>query len=252
MQLSAPIVSFTFDDFPRSALLRGGAILREQGFLGTYYASFGLVGQTGPTDEIFSLCDLDELARQRHELGCHTFDHCDAWDTPTEVFESSMLRNQEIAAQRMPGVTLTSLAYPISYPRPATKRRVGAHYACARGGGQTFNCGRTDLNYLKAFFIEQSRDGFLSIERVIAASARARGWLIFATHDVSETPTRFGCTPHLFERIVRCAAASGAIVLPMAAALERVGFGKTAARNADPPASEGGRKMEPSCPGVSP
>ena len=34
-----PLISFTFDDFPRSALWRGGTILRERGFVGTYYVS---------------------------------------------------------------------------------------------------------------------------------------------------------------------------------------------------------------------
>src|SRR2546422_3297564 len=44
-----PFVSFTFDDFPRSALLTGGAILKHFGLTGTYYASFGLMGKQAPT-----------------------------------------------------------------------------------------------------------------------------------------------------------------------------------------------------------
>ena len=41
-----PIISFTFDDFPRSALYTGGAILERFGLNGTYYAAFGLMGRT--------------------------------------------------------------------------------------------------------------------------------------------------------------------------------------------------------------
>src|SRR5207249_2808421 len=76
-----PIVSFTFDDFPRSALLVGGAILKQFGLRGTYYAAFGLIGTTGPSGRIFELEDVQPLLDQGHEIGCHTFDHCHSWET---------------------------------------------------------------------------------------------------------------------------------------------------------------------------
>ena len=38
MQNADPLISFTFDDFPRSALEAGGQILRAHGVRGTYYA----------------------------------------------------------------------------------------------------------------------------------------------------------------------------------------------------------------------
>ena len=87
---ATPLVSFTFDDFPRSALLAGGAILRRFGLTGTFYASFGLMGRTAPTGSIFVRQDLDVLREQGHELGCHTFDHCHSWDTATDVFERKL------------------------------------------------------------------------------------------------------------------------------------------------------------------
>ncbi|HVI77553.1 MAG TPA: polysaccharide deacetylase family protein, partial [Candidatus Acidoferrum sp.] len=161
------MISFTFDDFPRSALINGGAILRQYGFSGTYYASFGLMGQQKSTGEIFQPEDLQELIRQGHELACHTFDHCDSWETMPAEFEASILRNRRAAAQHAPTATLKTFSYPITWPRPATKRRIASLFECARGGGQTFNVGVVDLNYLKAFFIEQSRDDFDAIKHVI-------------------------------------------------------------------------------------
>jgi peptidoglycan/xylan/chitin deacetylase (PgdA/CDA1 family) len=222
IQLEPPIISFSFDDFPRSALVEGGAILCEQGFGGTYYASFGRMGQMAPTGDIFSRGDLPEFLRQGHELACHTFDHCDAWDTAPAEFEASMLRNQQFVGRELPGTALTSLSYPISWPRPQTKRRVAKHYRCARGGGQTFNAGITDLNYLKAFFLEQSREDFDAIKRTMDDNARARGWLIFATHDICGSPTRFGCTPRFFKQVVEYATESGAAVLPICEAYKRI------------------------------
>jgi peptidoglycan/xylan/chitin deacetylase (PgdA/CDA1 family) len=215
IQLESPVISFTFDDFPRSALTNGGAILRQYGFSGTYYACFGLMGQHKSTGEIFQREDLQELMQEGHELGCHTFDHCDSWATTPAEFEASIEKNRRAAAQHAPTATLKSLSYPISWPRPATKRRIGSFFECARGGGQTFNVGVVDLNYLEAFFIEQSRDDFDAIKHIIDDNTRAVGWLIFATHDVCDSPTRFGCTPALFERIVDYAEKSGAHVLPV-------------------------------------
>jgi hypothetical protein len=75
---------------------------------------------------------------------------------------------------------------------------------------------------LKVFFIEQSRDNFDAIQQAIDANARANGWLILATHDVCDSPTRFGCNPALFERVVGYSAKSGAIVLPVHAAFQRI------------------------------
>lgn len=214
------IISFSFDDFPRSALHEAGAILEGFGARGTYYASLGLAGTTAPTGQIFSHTDLLELCSRGHELGCHTFDHCPAWDTPPEEFARSMRRNAEALRAIAPDARFRSLSYPISQPRPATKRIVGAALPCARGGGQRFNVREIDLNSLDGFFLEQSRDTPDQIKAIIDATVIHGGWLILATHDVTDQPTRFGCPVALFEHVVRWAAASGATILPVAAALD--------------------------------
>src|ERR1700681_1152721 len=64
-----PLISFTFDDFPRSALLVGGAILHRFGLTGTYYASLGLAGKETASGQIFVPDDLTTLVEQGHELG---------------------------------------------------------------------------------------------------------------------------------------------------------------------------------------
>jgi hypothetical protein len=43
-----PLISFTFDDFPRSAFVEAGSILTRYGAVGTYYASLGLMVWTLP------------------------------------------------------------------------------------------------------------------------------------------------------------------------------------------------------------
>ena len=214
------IISFTFDDFPRSALLTGGAILESFGLAGTYYASLGLMGRHAPTGAIFLPGDLKVLLERGHELGCHTFNHCDAADTPADVFENAVIRNRQALSELVPEASFKTLSYPISMPRAGTKRRMSKYFACCRCGGQTFNVGTVDLDYLSAFFLEKSRDNPEVIKDLIGQNQRARGWLILATHDVCEDPTPWGCTPGFFEEIVRYAVNSGARILPVYQAYE--------------------------------
>lgn len=215
-----PFISFTFDDFPRSALHTGGAILRRYGLGGTYYASLGLMGKQAPTGSMFLHEDLKLVLEQGHELGCHTFGHYDSWKTGTSVFEESIIENRRVLRELCPEVSFKTFAYPISAPRARTKRKMARHFVCCRGGGQTFNFGIADLNYLSAYFLEQSKGNSEAVRNLIDQNRQARGWLILATHDVSKSPTPWGCTPEFFEGVVQSAVNSGSRILPVAQAWE--------------------------------
>lgn len=217
-----PIVSFTFDDFPRSALLTGGAILKAVGATGTYYASLGLMGKQAPTGAIFLAEDLRILVQEGHELGCHTFNHCHAWDTRPRAFEDAVIKNQQALKGLIPEASFKTLSYPISMPQSQTKKRVSKYFRCCRSGGQNFNIGKVDLNCLSAYFLEQSRDNPEAIKRLIDDNRQVGGWLIFATHDICNDPTPWGCTPDFFEDIVRYSVKSGARILPVCRAYEEL------------------------------
>lgn len=223
VNLQQPLISFTFDDFPRSALLTGGAILKRFGLAGTYYASLGLAGKETPSGQLFVSGDLTTLLEQGHELGCHTFAHCDSWDTATAEFEKSLLENRAALRALLPGAEFKSFSYPISLPRPRTKAKVAERFLCCRAGGQALNVGTIDLNQLSAYFLEKTRGDMQPIKDLIDRNRQVRGWLIFATHDISDQPTPFGCTPEFFEHIVRYAVSSGARIVPVVQALELLG-----------------------------
>lgn len=222
MQNSTALISFSFDDFPRSALLTGGHILEQFGVSGTFYASVGLMNTIAPTGEIFHLQDLERLATGKHEIGCHTFEHCHAWNTPPKDFEASIVKNTLALRRALPGVKIETLAYPIANPRPGTKRRASKYFRGCRAGGQTYNVETCDLNSLNAFFLEQSRDNFEAIKKIIDANCHHRGWLIFVTHDVSDNPTPYGCKPSFFEDVVRYSVNGAAKLLPVSKALELI------------------------------
>jgi peptidoglycan/xylan/chitin deacetylase (PgdA/CDA1 family) len=218
----SPLISFTFDDFPRTAFSVGGAILHRHGLGGTYYASLGIMGTVGPSGPLFVLDDVTALLEQGHELGCHTFSHCHAWDTKPATFEASIIENRAVLKRLVPSAEFKSLSFPISEPRPITKQIGGRYFQCCRSGGQTLNAGKADLNQLSAFFLEQSHGRLEEVKALIDLNHEVRGWLIFATHDVFDTPSPYGCTPRFFESAVEYAQSSGARILPVAKALEGI------------------------------
>src|ERR1700688_1823607 len=72
---NGPIVSFTFDDFPRTAYSAGAPILEKFGARGTYYVSGGLMQRSSDLGDMFAAGDLLCLADRGHELGTQTFQH---------------------------------------------------------------------------------------------------------------------------------------------------------------------------------
>jgi peptidoglycan/xylan/chitin deacetylase (PgdA/CDA1 family) len=217
-----PLISFTFDDFPRTALVAGGTILKHFGVSGTYYTSLGLAGRDSPSGPIFVPDDLGRALEQGHELGCHTFSHCHSWQTKKKVFEDSITQNGDALRHLIPGAEFKSFSYPISEPRPLTKRAIAKYFLSCRAGGQTLNAGKTDLNQLSAFFLEKTKGNLQPVKELIDQNKAARGWIIFATHDVAPDPSPFGCTPEFFEAVVQYAVESGARILPVVNALESI------------------------------
>ena len=68
-------MSFCFDDFPRTAYTVGGAILKNFGARGTYYAAMGMMNTNNDLGDQFTREDLDCLLADGHELASHTFSH---------------------------------------------------------------------------------------------------------------------------------------------------------------------------------
>ena len=220
MRNTVPLISFTFDDFPRSALLTGGRILERNGVAGTYYTALGCMGHDSPSGELFVLQDLKGLVAKGHELGCHTYSHLNAWETGTREFMESVRQNKRALAELLPEAEFQTLSYPLEYPRPFTKKRVAREFHGCRGGGQKINAGTIDLNFLSAFFLDKRREDLDRVKGLIDENAERRGWLIFGTHDVCDKPSPYGCTPGYFEKVVHYSLQSGAMIKPVALVLE--------------------------------
>lgn len=234
---SQPYVSFTFDDFPRTAYTVGGQILQAHGVRGTYFVSSALLGGPSPSGPIATPEQVAQAAADGHEIGCHTREHLDGTRETPEAFERSIAANHADIVRIIPGVELNVFAYPLEGPTLAVKKAVGPRFVASRGGGQEFNVGRVDFQLLKSFFLDwKSRDDIGAIGRLIAENATSRGWLIFSTHDVAGDPSPYGCSPDCFTQIVDLACRSGARVLPMGQVCRQLGV-ETMRHSLAPPAS---------------
>lgn len=216
INLDAPVVSFTFDDAPKSAFDVGREILKAYDARATYYVSLGLLDSDTEVGRIASRADLVDALAEGYELGCHTFDHLDAQHIPLNEFVASIARNARGLADIAPNASFRSFAYPKSGPTLAAKSAISKRFKCCRGGRETINDGTADLNLLNAVFLDR-RTGAddAAVDRWIDNNSKSGGWLIFATHDVADKPSPYGCTPKLLEYAVRRARESGAQILPV-------------------------------------
>ena len=218
-----PLVSFSFDDAPRSAFVAGARVLERHGLRATYYVSLGLLGQPGPSGPLAGAQELQAAAAAGHELGCHTHDHLDAWQVRPADFLASVEANARALQRIVPGTRFETFAYPKSGAVAAVKPALARRFLACRHGGQRGNAGSVDRDLLAACFLDRQQHADLSFLRhLLEENARRRGWLILATHDVAADPSPFGCTPAFLEAVVRHALRTGARVLPVREALREV------------------------------
>ena len=204
------MVSFTFDDFPHSALEVGGAILAAKGLCGTYYTSAGLAGTTGSMGPLFAGDDLARAEGAGHEIGGHTFSHVGVAGLPKRTLLADIARNQQTLARFAP----RNFSYPMGSTDFAAAGLLGRHFDSCRSIEPGHNGEGTDLNLLKAVALYSHHPEQRFFDH-IAAARREGAWLIFYTHDIADSPSRFGCSIDLFERVVAAAHRSGAMVAPV-------------------------------------
>ncbi len=220
--LLRPLVSFCFDDFPRSALLEGGRVLDAVGVRATYYAAMCFLNEPTDFGDGFTVADLEGLIARGHELGCHTFDHLDATTTEPGRYEASIRHNREAFGRLLPGVLVESFAYPYGACTAAAAAVARRYSRSARGTRGGTNVGVLDRNELRANKLYSERVPLQNSEELIRENRDVRGWLIFYAHDVDINPSRYGCHPEYLRAALTAAVESGAAVLPVGSALSLI------------------------------
>jgi peptidoglycan/xylan/chitin deacetylase (PgdA/CDA1 family) len=225
-------VSFSFDDFPKSALATGGTILEKYGLRGTYYAALGLAGSTGNVGPIAELAEMREAHQRGHELACHTYTHLDCSRAAAPEILAEIGRNADAMATLLDGFAPSNFAYPFGRYLSPAKRLVAPRFASCRGTSDGINHRGADLADLRGTRVYAQLFDESATRRLIDRACKHGGWIIFYTHDVTEAPSRFGCTPRQWESVVAYAAERAA-VLPVCEVLARAPFAAAAARSGE-------------------
>jgi peptidoglycan/xylan/chitin deacetylase (PgdA/CDA1 family) len=217
-----PLVSFTFDDAAASACTTGAMLLEQHQVRGTFYISGGKCGMASPTGRLATADQVQTLHAKGHEIGCHTFSHLRVVDVDHDVLDSDLDRNRTFLQGILGNIPIGNFAYPYGYISFKAKRHLAKRYDSCRALTPGVNAGTTDLGVLKCHPLEQVAIDRAVITRVIAEAARRNGWLLFASHDVTDTPSRYGVRPDLLAFALRSALAAGCEVVTVSQALRLV------------------------------
>lgn len=216
------VLSLSFDDIPASAWREGGPVLGAHGVKATFYVCGGLAGGTNLDLPQFETEDLQALHADGHEVGCHTFEHVSSLSISPAMLEASWARNAAWVAERLDGAVMDTFAWP--FGDCALEAKIGAarRFKLARGVRDGVNAGRADSANLQAIGLESRRIPGYDFDALCAEAAQTNGWLIAYGHDVSDSPTPYGCTQRDVERLILSAKAAGLEILPVSRAFDRV------------------------------
>jgi peptidoglycan/xylan/chitin deacetylase (PgdA/CDA1 family) len=223
MRNETPMVSFTFDDVPKSAATAGAAILEAHGVHGTFYVIGSQVGTSSPLWDMVDGEDVVALHRRGHEIACHTFSHKRACDLDARTLNAEVARNQQYLRSLDSSIRIDNFAYPFGYGSFVRKRQLKTLFKSCRSIVPGVNSGSVDLQFLRAMPLIDRRIDRDGIERAFDEAQTANGWLIFYTHDVADQPSPYGCSPSLLGEALEAASRRKIPVLNMAEALQCAG-----------------------------
>jgi peptidoglycan/xylan/chitin deacetylase (PgdA/CDA1 family) len=221
-----PITSFTFDDFPRSALTQGAGIIERFGGHATFYVSVGQMGTVNSLGEQFHQPDLRTLLERGHEIANHTFAHSSAQRIPFSEFERDVRHGEEALRTQLGVSRSDNFAYPYGEVTLRAKRQLPACVGSCRSTCGGLNGPSIDLNLLRANALYGDLKAAAVAEDLIRENEARRSWLIFYTHDVRAKPSPFGCTPGLLEQVVSYAAEWGNRILSVEEVLSELSSGR--------------------------
>jgi peptidoglycan/xylan/chitin deacetylase (PgdA/CDA1 family) len=220
-RLTRPVASVTFDDFPKSAWPAGGPVVERFGARATYFTAGRFCGIREEGIDYFDADDLRALHAAGHEVGSHTYFHRHVPEVRSSELVADAQRNADFVRGIVGDVELSSFAFPFGDVSPRTKLLFSRLYPCCRGIRQGINAGFLDLGQLWAVPLEVRHWTAEQIEQRVAEAKACNGWIVFFTHDVSETPAPYGCTPAILEHALRTVTGAGVEVLPVRDALHR-------------------------------
>ncbi|WP_427450035.1 polysaccharide deacetylase family protein [Litorimonas sp. WD9-15] len=205
-----PIVSFSFDDCPCSAIDTALPMLEAEDWKATIYVAVGLCDTVNHLGPHISRDDIVDLHKRGHEIGDHTYSHINAKGLDATKYMADVERNQR-ALKDLGLPPSENFAFPFGDVTNVIKKELRHKFSTLRGVLPPQNS-RMDANFLPAIpiYSGQTEDTAL---REIANLQQSQIWLNLFTHDVRENPSPFGCKIDTFQDIVAAVKQSGARVM---------------------------------------
>lgn len=218
VKLEHSIVSFSFDDCPRSVMENALYPLEQEGWRATIYIAAGLCGTTNHLGLHMSREDVKAAYERGHEIGDHTFSHCDGSALPLKDVLADIEKNQD--ALKALGIPASeTFAYPYGEVTPALKKALETRFKGARGITSQSHDSSLDLNQIGSNRLYSGSD-FDALLPQIAALKDSPAWMTIFTHDVREAPSEFGCTPAQMKSVIEAVKSCGAKVMTVAGAID--------------------------------
>lgn len=222
VELTRPMVSFSFDDAPATACEAGARALEARGLRGTYYFAAGLAGRDGPMGRFATGEDACRLREAGHEIACHTYSHLDCGQSSRATTLQDVDRNAQSLAAWGAGEPV-SFAYPYGDVASPAKTALSGRFKTLRALHHGLITTGADLNQAPAVGIEGEAGEAVARAWLDKAKAR-KAWLILYTHDVAEQPSQWGCTTTALERLIDRALTDGFDVVTVAEGARRIGL----------------------------
>ncbi len=224
MRNERPIVSISFDDCPKSSVTTGARLLRERGVAGSFYLSQCFCNRSVDGLLYFGSEDLRSLVADGHELGCHTASHISVQCSTASDLLADLERNADFIAAKLGDQIFSTFSYPFGEIDLRSKVTLQRRFAACRSSFGGVNTISADLGALRAERLYSSNMTESKLKSLVTKTVQARGWLILYTHDVSDSPTPFGCTPQLMKAALDLAIGSGCEILSVKNALGAIAF----------------------------
>jgi peptidoglycan/xylan/chitin deacetylase (PgdA/CDA1 family) len=178
------------------------------------------MGTRNELGEQFWQDDLDALLTDGHELASHTFHHLSCHVARARIFQEDAVHGRH-ALDGMTGWDPGNFAYPYGHVSMRMKKPLGMLMRSCRGiyGGVN---DEADLNLLRANSLYGGKERLAAATALVTLARQRGGWLIFYTHDVSERPSPYGCTPELLEATVAAALTSDLRIRTVAHVLDEL------------------------------
>ena len=116
----------------------------------------------------------------------------------------------------------TSFAYPYGSVSLIARHALKARFSSCRGTGEGLNNGTADLADLRVTALFGHLFDEAAIRQTIDEARARNGWVIFYTHDVTDQPSEWGCTPAQLETVAAYVA-GGMDVFPVRDVVARFG-----------------------------